>query len=246
MSEQPKSMYLQLAESVGPMAKLPNNGASYHSGEQIITHLNRVLGPEHWSFHILGYGMEEDSDECWVFGQITATIDGVTVVKQDYGSQAVKRSRQSGKFISKGEDRKAAATDALKRCARLLGVGLDAWANEQAPSWRPDEHDDEDERREVEAEMRAEKRQGGKPAPSKPDQKVEAAARVTGAPPQPVGHVCAECKAFVPAEGTVNITRSTNGQKIDVTVKDFEPVCVQRLGAFHCAACYDKKYWKVA
>lgn len=133
------TLYQELSASVGPMAKLPNNGAAYHTGEQIITHLNRVLGPANWSFHILGMGEEPDSDECWCLGQITATIHGTTVVKQDYGSQAFKKSRQTGNYVSKWDDKKSAATDALKRCARLLGVGLDAWANERAPSWQPDE-----------------------------------------------------------------------------------------------------------
>lgn len=136
MSE--KSLYEQLAASVGPMANLPNNGASYHTGEQIVTHLNRVLGPLNWSFRILDQGEEADSDECWVFGEITAIVDGVTVVKQDYGSQAFKRKRATGQYVSKWDDKKAACTDSLKRAARLLGVGLDAWANEKAPSWHPD------------------------------------------------------------------------------------------------------------
>lgn len=138
-----RSLFDRLAESVGPMAKLPNNGASYHTGEQVITHLNRVLGPDGWSFLILDIGEESDSDECWAYGQITAIIDGRTVVKQDYGSQAFKRRKADAKFISKWDDKKGAATDALKRCARLLGVGLDAWANERAPSWRPEIVEDE-------------------------------------------------------------------------------------------------------
>lgn len=133
-----RNWYRALSESVGPMAHLPNNGAAFHTGEQIVTHLNRVLGPLAWSFRILECGEETDSDECWVFGEITATIDGVTVVKQDYGSQAFKRSRATKQYVSKWDDKKAATTDALKRCARLLGVGLDAWANERAPSWHPD------------------------------------------------------------------------------------------------------------
>ena len=132
------SLYQELAASVGPMAHLPNNGAAYHTGEQVITHLNRVLGPGNWSFRILELGEESDSDECWAFGEITATISGTKVVKQDYGSQAFKKSRSTGKYVSKWDDKKSASTDALKRCARLLGVGLDAWANERAPSWHPD------------------------------------------------------------------------------------------------------------
>lgn len=167
-----KSMYEQLAASVGPMAHLPNNGASYHTGEQVITHLNRVLGPGNWSFRVIEQGEESDSDECWAFGEITAVIDGVTVVKQDYGSQAFKRARSTGKYVSKWDDKKSAMTDALKRCARLLGVGLDAWANERAPSWRPEMADDE-------ADMREAKRA---PRPAAPSKDVAAAAAVTGAP----------------------------------------------------------------
>lgn len=187
------TLYQELAASVGPMAHLPNNGAAYHTGEQIITHLNRVLGPGNWSFRLLAMGEEPDSEECWAFGEITATINGVTVVKQDYGSQAFKKARSTGKYVSKWDDKKSAATDALKRCARLLGVGLDAWANERAPSWHPDE----DERREVQAEMREQARNGkqgigGIPEFPKqkpvqeptPIQKARAAAELTGAPQQ--------------------------------------------------------------
>ncbi len=123
------------------MARLPS-GAVYHVGEQIVTHLNRVLGPLNWSFHILDQGDESETDECWVFGQITVVIDGQTTVKQDYGSQAYKRSKKTGNYLCKWDDKKAAATDALKRAARLLGVGLDAWANERAPSWRPEDDTD--------------------------------------------------------------------------------------------------------
>lgn len=159
MSESNSTLYKELAASVGPMATLPNNGASYHTGEQIITHLNRVLGPANWSFRVIEIGEEADSDECWAFGEITATISGTTVVKQDYGSQAFKKSRATGKYVSKWDDKKSAATDALKRCARLLGVGLDAWAKESAPSWHPDLDD---------AAMAEQKRTANKPAPSKP------------------------------------------------------------------------------
>lgn len=132
------TMYEALSASIGPLAHLPNNGAAYHTGEQVITALNRVLGPGNWSYEVLEVAFEDDSDEVCAKAELTALINGVRCVRQDYGSQALKRARSTGKFISKGEDRKAAVTDALKRCARLLGVGLDAWENEKAPSWRPE------------------------------------------------------------------------------------------------------------
>lgn len=173
------TLYQELAASVGPMAHLPNNGAAYHTGEQIITHLNRVLGPGGWSFRILSMGEEPDSEECWAFGEITATIRGVTVVKQDYGSQAFKKARATGKYVSKWDDKKSAATDALKRCARLLGVGLDAWANERAPSWHPD-IDLVEKKQKPERPVKQEPSQ--QPSEPTPINKARDAAELTGAP----------------------------------------------------------------
>lgn len=51
------------------------------------------------------------------------------MVKEDRGWQPVNR-KKDGSLISLGNDFKGADTDALKRCARLLGVGLDAWEKE--------------------------------------------------------------------------------------------------------------------
>lgn len=136
---EPVDWFAALTASPGDMAQLPNNGARYHAGAQIINHLNRVLGPRNWDFRVIAVGEESDSDECWAFVEILARIDNKIVTKQDYGSQAYKRARSTGQYVSKWDDRKAAITDGLKRCARLLGVGIDAWENERAPSWRPAE-----------------------------------------------------------------------------------------------------------
>ena len=50
-------------------------------------------------------------------------VDGRTVTRQQFGSQKVKRSRSSGTPLDIGFDLKGAATDALKKCASLVGVG---------------------------------------------------------------------------------------------------------------------------
>lgn len=127
----------KLLESPGEVHKL--NGADYHTGEQVIALLNRAVGANRWDWQILDYGIEERADEVWVQGQLTARFcPEHAVVKVDFGAQSIKRSRKTGDPMSIGDDRKGAATDALKRCARLLGIGLGVWAKE-LPYRRPED-----------------------------------------------------------------------------------------------------------
>ena len=44
----------------------------------------------------------------------------------------------------------------------------------------------------------------------------------------------------------MNIQKNDKKQRVTVSVEEFYPVCSDRLGGFHCAACYDKKYWGAA
>lgn len=96
----------------------------YITGEQCVSRLNETLGVAGWSFVIKEHGIHAESDEVWVLGELTATIGGTTVVRQQFGSQKIKRSRSSGLPLEIGFDLKGAATDALKKCASLIGVGL--------------------------------------------------------------------------------------------------------------------------
>jgi hypothetical protein len=96
----------------------------YITGEQCISRLNEVLGVAGWSFVVKEHGINAEADECWALGEITANFGGTIVVRQQFGSQKVKRSRASGNPLDIGFDLKGAGTDALKKCASLLGVGL--------------------------------------------------------------------------------------------------------------------------
>jgi hypothetical protein len=96
----------------------------YITGEQCISRLNEVLGVAGWSFVVREHGINAEADECWALGEITANFGGTIVVRQQFGSQKVKRSRASGNPLDIGFDLKGAGTDALKKCASLLGVGL--------------------------------------------------------------------------------------------------------------------------
>jgi hypothetical protein len=96
----------------------------YVTGEQVLTRLNETLGVAGWSFTIKEHGVNAEADEAWVLGEIAANFGGTVVLRQQFGSQKIKRSRSSGTPLDIGFDLKGAATDALKKCAMQLGVGL--------------------------------------------------------------------------------------------------------------------------
>jgi hypothetical protein len=97
---------------------------TYVTGEQVTRRLNEVLGVGGWSFRVLRHDIHAEADEAWALGEIVAEIDGKCVTRQQFGSQKIKRSRSTGAPLDLGFDLKGAATDAMKKCASLLGVGL--------------------------------------------------------------------------------------------------------------------------
>jgi hypothetical protein len=97
----------------------------YLTGEQVISRLLEVLGASGWSFRILEHGINSEADEVWVLGELQLLLDpDDRVVRQQFGSAKIKRSRSTGAPLEIGYDLKAAATDCLKKCATLIGVGL--------------------------------------------------------------------------------------------------------------------------
>ena len=97
----------------------------YLTGEQVISRLLEVLGTCGWSFRILEHGINSEADEVWVLGELQLLLDpDDRVVRQQFGSAKIKRSRSTGAPLEIGYDLKAAATDCLKKCATLIGVGL--------------------------------------------------------------------------------------------------------------------------
>ena len=106
---------------------------TFISGEQVVTRLNEVLGVAGWSFRILRHDINVEADEAWALGEIVAEIDGKSVTRQQFGSQKIKRSRSTGAPLDLGFDLKGASTDAMKKCASLLGVGL--YLSRKGPSY---------------------------------------------------------------------------------------------------------------
>ena len=91
----------------------------YVEAHTVIQRLNDAFDGE-WSFEIVEQKVLEQTDEVLVLGQLKAG----NVVKSQFGSTKITRSRQSGEMVSIADDFKAAATDALKKCATMFGVGL--------------------------------------------------------------------------------------------------------------------------
>src|SRR5688572_1068326 len=87
----------------------------YVEASAIIQRLNDAIEGE-WSFSVLEHNVYED--EVVVLGQLTAN----GVVKTQFGKSRITKKDQ--RIVSLGDDLKAAASDSLKKCATLLGVGL--------------------------------------------------------------------------------------------------------------------------
>lgn len=91
---------------------------------EVISRLNKVLGLDNWSFEIVS--IQRDAiDTDWVVAHVrlTATINGVTITKDGVGGQQVKYTK-AGKVLDLGDEFKGAMSDALKKAAQQLGVGL--------------------------------------------------------------------------------------------------------------------------
>jgi len=97
---------------------------TFISGEQVVSRLNEVLGVSGWSFRIVRHEIHAEADEVWALGELVAEVDGKSVTRQQFGSQKIKRSRSTGAPLDLGFDLKGASTDAMKKCASWLGVGL--------------------------------------------------------------------------------------------------------------------------
>jgi len=99
---------------------------SYVSTHAVIARLNE--GCEAWDFEIVEHSVH--NDEVIVLGKLVA--DGVT--KSAFGGSAITIDPQGRVVVSLADDLKAAASDSLKKCASLLGVGLELYG---APPAKP-------------------------------------------------------------------------------------------------------------
>ena len=123
-----------------------NGLLDYVEGHTVIARLNEAFDGA-WSFEVVSHEVGEA--EVLVLAKLAA--EGV--VKMQFGASQVTRDRETKALVSLGDDLKAAATDALKKCATFLGVGLHLYADKPLrPVMSPG--------------ARASNPNGGKPAPN--------------------------------------------------------------------------------
>jgi recombination DNA repair RAD52 pathway protein len=93
---------------------------------EVITRLNKVLGVDKWSFDIVSCQRDSlDPDYVVAHVRITwHTGENVGWVTRDgFGGQKIKRTKQ-GDIVDLGDEMKGAVSDALKKAAQTLGIGL--------------------------------------------------------------------------------------------------------------------------
>lgn len=130
----------------------------YVTGAYVKSQLNRLFGFD-WNFTIKQFDVK--GNQAIVFGRLEGTIrdkDGkvvTTLVREQFGRADIKVKREDKtKPLDFGNDLKAAATDALKKCASDLGIARDVYA---ADEYRELAFYDNEDEAQAEADKKAKK-----------------------------------------------------------------------------------------
>jgi len=102
---------------------------TYVSGSYMKKQLNMLFG-WNWDFEIISEQILVEAGEVVVKGKLTCRSNGNTIVKMQYGNKDIIFKRGTQTPLSIGNDLKAAATDALKKCAAEIGIAQDVYAPE--------------------------------------------------------------------------------------------------------------------
>jgi len=103
----------------------------YIEGHAVIQRLNDAFDAD-WSFVIVKHEIIKETDEVIVLGKLGAG----TIRKTQFGASRITRARNTGDMMSLADDLKAAATDSLKKCATMLGIGLHLYNKTETTSQR--------------------------------------------------------------------------------------------------------------
>lgn len=99
------------------------NTLYYIEGHTVIQRLNDSF-EGNWSFEVQSHEIFYETGEVMVLGKLIAE----DIIKTQFGVSRITKTKDTGEIISIGDDLKAAATDALKKTATQLGVGLHLYA----------------------------------------------------------------------------------------------------------------------
>lgn len=116
--------------------QLKKGGTSltYIPVSEVISRLNKVLGFDGWAYEIIK--CERDAlDPEFIVAHVRLSVlskdDFTNVVKDGFGGQKIKRTK-AGDIVDLGDEFKGAVSDALKKAAQALGVGLYLARSEEA------------------------------------------------------------------------------------------------------------------
>lgn len=124
------NIYQLLSEPFAPEMErsITKSGTSlvYIPVSEVINRLNKVLGADKWTFNVIKCDRDPiDTDFVIAHVQIRWYYsDGIGYVERDgIGGQRIKRTK-AGQIVDLGDEFKGAISDALKKAAQTLGVGL--------------------------------------------------------------------------------------------------------------------------
>jgi len=128
--EKHNQTYSMLSEPFPPEMEreLRKGGTSltYIPVSEVITRLNKVIGVNQWSFEIISCSRDTlDPDYIVAHVRITwyQSEPYALIVRDGIGGQKIKRTK-NGDIVDLGDEMKGAVSDALKKAAQTLGVGL--------------------------------------------------------------------------------------------------------------------------
>jgi len=103
---------------------------SFVTGVYVKKILNYVFGFL-WDFEVKDKGRE--GDQVWVLGKLTIKNNNgmAMIVKEQFGRADIKFKRGTETPLDYGNDLKAAATDALKKCASEIGIASDIYGKNE-------------------------------------------------------------------------------------------------------------------
>lgn len=98
--------------------------AEYVSHSEVVQKLLAVVGP--YSFEVTETFRNKDGQIDAVIARLALTVDGERISISEVGE-----CEQPGNWNTDGARLKDAASDAFKRCAMRVGVGLHLWAQDR-------------------------------------------------------------------------------------------------------------------
>jgi len=96
----------------------------------IIKTLNLMFGWD-WDFQILNETINLDFKEVIVKGQLIVRTGGKTIIKNQFGNKEIIFRKGTSTPLSIGNDIKAASSDALKKCASMIGIAQDIYLGKE-------------------------------------------------------------------------------------------------------------------